>query len=308
LIPEVFLAQCGGNVTLAAQRVAELKATADAAGVGMPAVGGGWQNPYTPSTGRPKEYPRPHPRGYMVYNHTDVHCDPPACRQATSVVSSVGGCEAMCNATAWCDAFTITSASFASSSIRDGTCTVKSSAGPGSPSASVDTYVRVPPTLPWDWTGTYNNAPPLCPSAPGWQCPRYVNSWFPNATPTGAKIFPYMESGEWQGLVRTNHSIDPQPYLANLVAGFDPRPWEEPAPSFAMPNVAEWTAVLTQVKAQCLNASNRFGFPDSSLPAGYRPAFNIYAWNEFGEGGIMAPTAGEGHMKLQTIAKVFGRV
>jgi hypothetical protein len=32
----------------------------------------------------------------------------------------------------------------------------------------------------------------------------------------------------------------------------------------------------------------------------------IYAWNEFGEGGIVAPTRGEGMMKLQAIRLVFG--
>jgi hypothetical protein len=31
------------------------------------------------------------------------------------------------------------------------------------------------------------------------------------------------------------------------------------------------------------------------------------AWNEFGEGGITAPPKGDGYMKEQTTAKVFGR-
>ena len=35
-------------------------------------------------------------------------------------------------------------------------------------------------------------------------------------------------------------------------------------------------------------------------------AFTIYAWNEFGEGGIVAPTKGRGHMMLQCIKDVFG--
>ena len=65
--------------------------------------------------------------------------------------------------------------------------------------------------------------------------------------------------------------------------------------------------MLRQVKAQCEDPANRFGFPDASRPAGFQPAFNIYAWNEYGEGGIMAPTQGDGFMKLDTIAKVFGR-
>jgi hypothetical protein len=32
----------------------------------------------------------------------------------------------------------------------------------------------------------------------------------------------------------------------------------------------------------------------------------IYAWNEFGEGGIVAPTRGEQSMKLEAIRAVFG--
>jgi hypothetical protein len=36
------------------------------------------------------------------------------------------------------------------------------------------------------------------------------------------------------------------------------------------------TYALAQVKAQCLNESNHFGFPDPTAPGGVRPAFNIY--------------------------------
>jgi hypothetical protein len=32
----------------------------------------------------------------------------------------------------------------------------------------------------------------------------------------------------------------------------------------------------------------------------------IYAWNEYGEGGIVAPTRGDGTMKLEAIKQVFG--
>jgi hypothetical protein len=34
--------------------------------------------------------------------------------------------------------------------------------------------------------------------------------------------------------------------------------------------------------------------------------FLIYAWNEYGEGGIVAPTRGEKEMKLEAIASIFG--
>jgi hypothetical protein len=33
----------------------------------------------------------------------------------------------------------------------------------------------------------------------------------------------------------------------------------------------------------------------------------IYAWNEFGEGGIVAPTRGDGTMKLEALRQVFGK-
>ena len=43
------------------------------------------------------------------------------------------------------------------------------------------------------------------------------------------------------------------------------------------------------------------------LPSGaLQPAFNIYAWNEFGEGGIMAPSNGWRYRRLEAIASVFG--
>jgi hypothetical protein len=65
--------------------------------------------------------------------------------------------------------------------------------------------------------------------------------------------------------------------------------------------------IAAQVKAQCEDPANRFGFPDASAPHGFRPAFNIYAWNEYGEGGILAPCQGQGHMMVDTLAKVLGR-
>ena len=34
-----------------------------------------------------------------------------------------------------------------------------------------------------------------------------------------------------------------------------------------------------------------FGFPDETSPTGIQPAVTIYAWNEFGEGGIVVSNA-----------------
>jgi len=73
------------------------------------------------------------------------------------------------------------------------------------------------------------------------------------------------------------------PYLPNVIAGFDPRPWEEQGPSFTDPTRAEWAAALTQARDLVADPANSiFGLPDASSPTGLRPAISIYAWNELG--------------------------
>jgi hypothetical protein len=51
-----------------------------------------------------------------------------------------------------------------------------------------------------------------------------------------------------------------------------------------------------------LQKHDRLGYPRIG---GRQKAFLIYAWNEYGEGGIVAPTRGEGYMKLEAIREVF---
>ena len=148
----------------------------------------------------------------------------------------------------------------------------------------------------------------MCPAFPNWECPQYHNSWWPNATRDGAKIFPYADVLAYQAAARSNQSGDPVPYVPNVIAGFDPRPWEEHGPSFALPTRAEWEAALREVRALVTDPTNAvFGFPDATAPAGVAPAVTIYAWNEFGEGGVLAPTVGAGSMLLDVVADVFGQ-
>ena len=82
-------------------------------------------------------------------------------------------------------------------------------------------------------------------------------------------------------------------------------PWREQRASFFFPTDTEWEAELTMVKAPLApGGTPKLGFP---LPSGaLQPAFNIYAWNEFGEGGIMAPSNGWRYRRLEAIASVFG--
>jgi hypothetical protein len=95
----------------------------------------------------------------------------------------------------------------------------------------------------------------------------------------------------------------PRPYVPYLPAGWDPRPWKDPRPSFDMPTRGEWQMSLRKIK-EALDANQNLGV---RLKGSHRQKMLlIYAWNEFGEGGIVAPTHGDGMMKLQAIRQVFG--
>jgi len=93
-----------------------------------------------------------------------------------------------------------------------------------------------------------------------------------------------------------------KPYIPYLPAGWDPRPWQDSRPSFELPTRRQWKAALESV-ADALEQHENLGLPTS---AGRQKLFLVYAWNEFGEGGIVAPTHGDGYLKLETIKKVFG--
>ena len=107
---------------------------------------------------------------------------------------------------------------------------------------------------------------------------------------------------------RAHHAMDPIPWMPYLAAGWNPRPWTHPQAAehhrtfFTFPTRAEWCNELRAVR----DDFNRFPTLGLPLPNGGRQKiFTIYAWNEFGEGGIMAPTQGEGTLKLDCIKAVF---
>lgn len=54
---------------------------------------------------------------------------------------------------------------------------------------------------------------------------------------------------------------------------------------------------------QALSNNPSFGLPKKDGTR--QQAFTIYAWNEFGEGGIVAPTKGRGYTMLECIREVF---
>jgi hypothetical protein len=96
------------------------------------------------------------------------------------------------------------------------------------------------------------------------------------------------------------------PYLPLVMTGWDAIPWGgEGRPRFLPYTVKEWIDILIDVQKQIIVSANvSAGFP---LPGGrVQPAFSIYCWNEFGEGGMLAPTTGLGSSRIEGIKQVFG--
>lgn len=90
------------------------------------------------------------------------------------------------------------------------------------------------------------------------------------------------------------------PYVPFVMSGWYPKPWGVNCAQYAYPSEEDWTACLKSVK-DALDTDERFHIAKNVK------MFTIYAWNEFGEGGIMAPTVGWGSMKLDCLSKVFGK-
>lgn len=121
--------------------------------------------------------------------------------------------------------------------------------------------------------------------------------------PKVEKLYPYsdllaMAEQAWASYAKES----PKPYVPYLPAGWDPRPWQDPRPSFTMPTRGEWRMALRKIK-DALDASENLGVPRAD--GRRQKMLLIYAWNEFGEGGIVAPTQGDGYMKLEGIQEIL---
>ena len=114
--------------------------------------------------------------------------------------------------------------------------------------------------------------------------------------------YPYERLGQHCRMAREVHSKDAIPYMPYVPARWSPRPWPETRPFFALPNRDEWCKELTLMQEDLLNLPN-LGLPHAD--GSVQPAFNCYAWNEFVEGGIVAPTQTTEYMKLEELQAVF---
>jgi hypothetical protein len=128
----------------------------------------------------------------------------------------------------------------------------------------------------FDYTATYMEVPPL---------------------PQQSKDYPYATLMDHTEKGWKKHAQDAVPYMPHMPAGWCPRPWPDKRAYFALPTRDEWRDGLQRLKTQ-IKKNACFGLGDEK-------AFTIYAWNEFGEGGFVAPTQGDQYMKLDEIKKVF---
>jgi hypothetical protein len=117
--------------------------------------------------------------------------------------------------------------------------------------------------------------------------------------------YPYSELLEMaQGAWKRFGEKSTKPYVPYVPAGWDPRPWRDARPSFSMPDEREWMGALMEVRKVMDRYPDRLGVPMGKDRL--QKMIMIYAWNEFGEGGYIAPTQADGGMKLNVIQKVFG--
>lgn len=126
----------------------------------------------------------------------------------------------------------------------------------------------------------------------------------PTSLPQRDQDYPFNDltaAAKHNMLARTDDSL---PFVPYVMCGWNPKPWGDSRCNFAMPTRQEWKEALTMIKEGLDNSAN-LGFPrkDGTL----QKAFTIYAWNEFGEGGFLAPTTGTGTMKLEEVLEVFGK-
>jgi hypothetical protein len=124
---------------------------------------------------------------------------------------------------------------------------------------------------------------------------------------TALQVYPWQVMDEFaRGIRLTQATQAALPFVANAMSGWDARPWGgEQRPVFVFPTPQEWVATLTQLRTDV--ASLPMGLPTRD-GAGIVPALSIYSWNEFGEGGVMAPSHGWNYTRLEGLAQVFPRV
>lgn len=116
-------------------------------------------------------------------------------------------------------------------------------------------------------------------------------------------VFTYHDLEMHQRIGRAYHAYDSVPFVPNIVVGFHPLwAFQKDLPRFEGATPAE---LINSIKAaqQDIDTFPGLKFPSSSA----KPAnlLLIYAWNEFAEGGYLAPTLGTGYGYLDAIRNLL---
>ena len=114
---------------------------------------------------------------------------------------------------------------------------------------------------------------------------------------------PFETLAEFNRSSRQAHKADAIPYLPYFGLNFNAEPWGDARARFEFPTKAQLAAEWERMKADLNDETLNLGFPISEKRR--QKAFLIYAWNEFGEGGFLAPSRGEKNMKLETLRDMF---
>lgn len=122
---------------------------------------------------------------------------------------------------------------------------------------------------------------------------------YPYAGDKGQNVAPYSWMVDaYKDIWEQISGMSEIPYIPLCEAGWDSRPWHGPNARVRTGKSPElWQTMLANAKAY--NNS-----PNRKLPEGKKLVF-IEAWNEFGEGDYIEPTAGDGFSYLEAVRTVF---
>lgn len=122
---------------------------------------------------------------------------------------------------------------------------------------------------------------------------------YPWAGDKGQNVAPYKWMVDaYKDIWEQMAAMSSVPYIPLCESGWDSRPWNGPKARVRTGKSAElWQEMLANAKAYNDD-------PKHKLPGGKKLVF-CEAWNEYGEGDYIEPTAGDGFDYLEAVRKVF---
>jgi hypothetical protein len=141
-----------------------------------------------------------------------------------------------------------------------------------------------------------------------WQTPEGVGADYDTRFPqplTGYDqlIEVYRNADNW--IVNESGSL--LPWFVPVISGWDRRPWKED-PSHGLDGVSsdDNCAANAAQFLRHLRIQRDFAVSGSRGYPGIPPVINMYAWNEYGEGGFIAPSRRYGWTLLDQVRRTFG--